>query len=584
MKLSQAFIPTLKETPSDAEVASHRLMLRAGLIRPLVAGVYSYLPLGWRAMRKAAQIVREEIDRIGGQEFSLPTLSPKELWQGTGRYDEFGDLIFKLKDRRNRELCLAPTHEEVITDIARTSIRSFRDMPQLWYQIQLKHRDEFRPRSGVLRGRMFIMKDSYSLDADQEGLDAAYHRHREAYSRIFIRSGLKFFVVQASSGVMGGSESEEFMAPTAAGEDTVIRCSQCDYAANLEVAQSVPKPVQPLGEKGSRKVHTPDQRTIDEVSAFLGCRPENLMKSLLYIIEDKPVMILIRGDHELNENKLMALRGSNFRPAEADEALNITGANLGFLGPVGLKDAEILCDIGLREQTDVITGANEDDYHLVGLTPEKDFQVDSYQDLRHVKEGENCIHCGKPLNIINAIELGHIFKLGTKYSTSLGATFLDSSGEKKPIVMGSYGIGIERIIAAAIEQNHDEDGIIWPLTLAPYEVHILPIDMTNDQVSTVSKALYASFREHGLEVLIDDREESPGKKFKDADLIGFPFRINVGARSLKEGKVELKPRHERTVLQIDHKNALSAVKKMMEERHDVEREKLEKVSEKNIFT
>ena len=584
MKLSQAFIPTLKENPADAEVASHRLMLRAGLIRPLVAGVYSYLPLGWRAMRKAAQIVREEIDRIGGQEFSLPTLSPKELWQGTGRYDEFGELIFKLRDRRNRELCLAPTHEEVITDIARTSIRSFRDMPQLWYQIQLKHRDEFRPRSGVLRGRMFIMKDSYSLDADQEGLDAAYQRHREAYARIFLRSGLKFFVVQASSGVMGGSESEEFMAPTEAGEDSVIRCSQCDYAANLEVARSVPLGVKLSGEEGVQKVHTPDQRTIDEVSAFLGCRPENLMKSLLYIIDGKPVMILIRGDHELNETKLSALRGSDFRPVDGDEALKITKANLGFIGPVGLTGVTILADNALKGQTNIITGANEDDYHLTGLTPEKDFQIEGYEDLRHVKEGENCIQCGEPLKIVNAIELGHIFKLGTKYSTSLGATFLDSNGEKQPIVMGSYGIGIERIVAAAIEQNHDEDGIVWPLNIAPYQIHILPIDVTDEQVSAVSKELYSTFQEHDFEVLIDDRQESPGKKFKDADLIGCPFRINVGARCLKEGTVELKPRSEKSVVRVERSNVLSSVKKMMEEKKEIESRKLQKASEINIFT
>lgn len=584
MRFSQAFIPTVKETPADAEVASHRLMLRAGLIRPLVAGVYSYLPLGWRALRKAAQIIREEIDRIGGQEFSLPTLSPKELWQGTGRYDEFGELIFKLHDRKNRELCLAPTHEEIITDIARTSIRSFRDMPQLWYQIQLKHRDEFRPRSGVLRGRMFLMKDSYSLDVDKDALDIAYQHHREAYTRIFLRCGLKFVVVEASSGVMGGSESEEFMALTEAGEDTVIRCSNCDYAANVEVAESVPIPASPWEGKEPKKIHTPDQRTIVEVSTFLGCRPENLMKSLLYIVNEKPVLVLVRGDHELNETKLETIVGSQFRPADGDEALRITGANLGFIGPIGLKDVTIMADNALRGQTGIITGANEDGYHLSGLTPEDDFQVDRYEDFHHVREGEGCIQCDKPLRIVQAIELGHIFKLGTKYSESLGATFLDSRGQKKPIVMGSYGIGLERIVAAAIEQNCDDDGIMWPLSLAPYQVHILQLDRTQDQVRTVGEELYRKLHQGGLDVLIDDREESPGKKFKDADLIGFPFRITVGARSLREGKVEIKPRREKKAISVQQGDVISTIEKMIEEEKEKTEKNLHVPLEANIFT
>ncbi|MFQ6091883.1 MAG: proline--tRNA ligase [bacterium] len=584
MRFSQAFIPTLKETPAGAEVASHRLMLRAGLMRPLVAGVYSYLPLGWRALRKAAQIVREEMDRIGGQEFSLPTLSPKELWQQTGRLDQFGQLIFTLRDRKNRELCLAPTHEEIIAEIAGASIRSFRDMPQLWYQIQIKHRDEFRPRSGVLRGRAFIMKDSYSLDAEQAGLDGAYQRHREAYARIFLRCGLKFFVVEASSGLMGGSESEEFMAPTEAGEDAVVRCSKCDYAANMEVARSVPHPARPWVQKTPRRVHTPGKRTIAEVSAFLRCQPENLMKSLLYIIDERPVMVLVRGDHELNESKLAAVMGSTFRPAEPEEALTITGANLGFLGPVGLKGVTIIADDALKGQTGIITGANEDDYHLAGLTPERDFELEQYEDLRHVKEGETCLRCGHSLQIVPAIELGHIFKLGTKYSESLGAAFLDTHGQKRPIVMGSYGIGLERIVAAAIEQNHDEDGIIWPLNIAPYQIHVLPVDRTDEEVRAVAEQLYSQLQEHGFEVLIDDRLESPGKKFKDADLIGLPFRITVGARSLKEGKMELKPRQEKTAVRVGQSDLVPTVQKMIEERRKAEELALTEVPNRDIFT
>ena len=584
MRFSQAFIPTLKETPSDAEVVSHRLMLRAGLIRPLVSGVYSYLPLGWRALKKAAQIVREEIDRIGGQEFSLPTLSPKELWQGTGRYDEFGELIFKLRDRKNRELCLAPTHEEIITDITRTSIRSFRDMPQLWYQIQLKHRDEFRPRSGVLRARMFIMKDSYSLDADEAGLDTAYQHHRKAYTRIFLRCGLKFVIVEASSGVMGGSESEEFMSPTDSGEDTVIRCSNCDYAANVEVAQSTPIPSTPWDKKEPETIHTPGQRTITEVSSFLGCQPGNLMKSLLYVVDDKPVMVLIRGDHELNETKLAVIVGANFRPVEAEEALNITGANLGFIGPVGLDRITIIADNALKGVTGIITGANKDDYHIAGLTPETDFKVDRYVDLHHVKEGELCTQCGEPLEILHAIELGHIFKLGTKYSESLGATFLDSKGEKRPIVMGSYGIGIERIVAAAIEQNHDDNGIIWPLNLSPYTVHILQLDRSKEQVRTVGEKLYSLLQQNGIETLIDDREESPGKKFKDADLIGFPFRITVGARCLKAGNVEMKPRWEKGAIPVRQSDVLAMVEKMIDEEKTKIEASLHMASKTNIFT
>lgn len=548
MRLSQAFIPTLKEVPADAEVKSHILMLRAGLIRLHIAGVYSYLPVGWRVMRKVIEIIREEMNRIGAQEFFLPALSRKEIWEKTGRW-ELGDM-FKFKDRKDTDLCLAPTHEEVFTEIASYEIRSYRDLPQTWYQIQTKFRDEPRPRSGVLRGRQFIMKDAYSFDRDKPGLDKSYELEREAYLRIFKRCGLEVFTVKASSGIMGGSESEEFMILSPIGEDKLARCSSCGYIANLEVAYaSAFKPE--TQSKPRKKVSTPTQRTIADVSEFLDIKPNRLMKSLVFISAGKPVMVLIRGDHEANEEKLAGVFGADIRPATPEEVLELTGAQVGFVGPVGLKGVNIVADLALQGQVDLTTGANEDGYHLTGLEAGRDFKVDQYLDLRTVCEGDTCPFCSSPINILAAIELGHIFKLGTKYTEALGATFLDADGQPKPIIMGSYGIGVERIVASVIEQYADDSGLVWPASIAPYHIHILPINTSDKRSMELAEEFYNTLTGQGLETIIDDRNERAGVKFKDADLLGMPVRITIGEKSLSEGKVELRIRKSGETTKID---------------------------------
>lgn len=541
MRFSKAFIPTLKETPTEAEIPSHRLMLRAGLIRMLASGVYSYLPLGWRVLRKIADIIREEMDAIGGQEFSLPALNPIEVWEQTGRAGDFGEDMFRLQDRRGRDMCLAPTHEEIIGLIARNEVRSYRDLPQIWYQIQTKFRDEPRPRSGVLRARQFLMKDSYSLDADWAGLDRSYELHLQAYKRIFTRCGLQFFIVGASSGVMGGTGSQEFMVASPSGEDTVVLCDHCDYAANLEVATSIPERLE-VKESDPVKVYTPGKRAIEEVSQFLKLPPERLMKSLLYMVDGEPVMFLLRGDHEANPSKLASLFGPKVRPASPEEVLVLAKTKVGFVGPIGLEGVHIVADLALKDQGGFTTGANRDDYHIQGLIPGRDFSVHRYEDIRMVKEGEGCPQCGQPLRITAAIEVGHIFKLGTKYSESLGGTFLDAQGEKRPIVMGSYGIGLERVMASAIEQNYDQHGIVWPVSLAPYQVYLLPVNPSHDQTREVAEEVYRELLDAGCEVLIDDRDERAGIKFKDADLIGIPIRVTVGPRGLEEDRVEIRLR------------------------------------------
>jgi len=560
MRFSQAFIPTLREEPSDAEALSHKFMLRAGMIRMHASGVYSYLPLGWRVMRKVEGIIREEMDRIGGQEFLLPALSRRDLWEKTGRWEEYGDNMFRLKDRRGADLALAPTHEEVFTEIASHEIRSYRDLPQIWYQIQTKFRDEARPRSGVLRGRQFLMKDSYSFDADEEGLRRSYALHREAYLRIFKRCGLEVVVVRAHSGIMGGSASEEFMVPSEAGEDRLVLCNKCGYAANMEVAISVPVP----SEGGSRpreKVYTPGMRTIEEVSKFLGRPPSRLMKSLIFIAGDRPVMVLIRGDYEVNEAKLEREVGP-FRPAEPEEVERLTKAPVGFVGPVELDGVEILADETIRDQKDLATGANQEDYHWVGLEPGRDFRVDRYVDVRTVKAGDRCMECGGEIEIIPAIEVGHIFQLGTKYSEAIGATYLDPEGKARPLVMGSYGIGVERIVACAIEQYADESGMAWPVSIAPYEVYLLPVNWSDPRTREVAEELYLELSEN-CEVLLDDRDERAGVKFKDADLLGIPVRVTLG-RGLKEGKVEVRRRKDGETWEVSVEDTAEKVREVLE--------------------
>ncbi|HWP81276.1 MAG TPA: proline--tRNA ligase [Bacteroidota bacterium] len=562
MRLSKAFIPTQKEIPADATIPSHQLMLRAGLMRQLTAGVYAFLPLGYRAMQKAMNIVREEMNAIGGQEFYLPALNPEALWIQTGRRD-VPNFILSIKER---DLVLAPTHEEVIGWLAAMHIQSYKDLPQIWYQIQTKFRNEPRPRSGVLRGRQFIMKDSYSLDSGWEGLDRSYEAHAEAYKRIFQRCGLKFFVVGASSGAMGGTGSQEFMVEAEHGEDSMVLCKSCNYAANVEIAQSNVPPVGRIANgKTIEEIHTPNIRTIDQLAEFLKVDHARLAKSLVYKHNGKPVLILMVGNDQLNESKLAAaLGGGDLQVMEPSELKRLTGADGGSIGPVGLRGFKIIADKRLEGANGLISGANKNDYHLTNIDLNRDARVDGYFDLRTVEEGEPCPNCGTPLKFSNAIELGHIFKLGTKYSEALNATFLDESGKSQPIVMGSYGIGIERIIACAIEQGHDEHGIVWDKSLAPYDVHLIAVSMNNKDVVLHSNQLYRALTEAHVDTLFDDRANvTPGFKFKDADLLGMPLQVIVGEKGLREKKVEIKMRKSGERMMVEAERVIEEVKKLL---------------------
>jgi prolyl-tRNA synthetase len=561
MRLRQAFIPTLKEIPADATIPSHRLMLRAGLMRQLTAGVYSYLPLGYRAMLKAIDIVRKEINAIGGQEFHLPALNPESLWIQSGRRS-VPNFILSI---RERDLVLAPTHEEVIGYIASMHIRSYKDLPQVWYQIQTKFRNEPRPRSGVLRGRQFIMKDSYSLDRTLGDLDKSYNAHSEAYKKIFTRCGLSFFIVGASSGAMGGTGSQEFMIDSEYGEDHTALCSSCGYAANLEVATSaVPKVGRIDGDERIKEIHTPNVKTIDELVAFLNVDHTRLAKSLVYRHNDQPLLILMTGNDQLNESKLLAAIGGEIGPIQPEELLRLTGADGGSIGPVNLKGFRIIADRRLEDANGLISGANRNDYHIVNIDLSRDAEIAGYYDLRTIESGEPCPQCASPLRISNAIELGHIFKLGTKYSDALHITYLDETGHAQPVIMGSYGIGIERIIACYIEQNHDKDGIIWNAALAPYQVHLIAVSMNNAQVADAAERLYNELVEHDVEVLFDDRSDmTPGFKFKDADLLGMPIQVIVGEKNLKNDKVEIKHRRTGERSLINRDRALTEIKKLL---------------------
>ena len=541
MRLSQGFVPTVKEIPADAVIPSHQLMIRAGMVRALGAGVYVFLPLAQRVLAKVTRIVREEMDRIGGQEFLLPALSPVELWEQTGRVKAFGDTLFHLK---NRPLVLAPTHEEVICWLARNHISSYKEMPQIWYQIQTKFRNEPRPRSGVLRGRQFLMKDSYSLDRSWDGLDRAYDLHAEAYRRIFVRCGLRFFVVGASSGAMGGTGSQEFMMESPSGEDVIALSEDGAYAANLEVASSVvPRAVHTPGDAPPEEIHTPGVKTIDALSAFLRVDTSVLAKSVVYWGGDRPVLVLMMGNDLLNESKLMSVLGAEVRPIEGDRLRELTGADGGSIGPVGLKGFTIFADNRLRGGNGLVSGANRNDYHIRNIDLARDCTIDGYHDLRTVQEGEQSPNGGGKLRIVRGIELGHIFKLGTKYSDALGARFLDENGKESPVIMGSYGIGIERIIACHIEQNHDENGIMWDRAISPFDVHLIAVSTRSAAVTDASDRLYGELAAAGVEVLYDDRKEtSPGFKFKDADLLGMPYQVIVGEKNLAAGKIEIKDR------------------------------------------
>lgn len=537
MRWSQMFIPTLREAPADAEVPSHILLLRGGYIRQLAAGIYSYLPLGQRVMNKITQIVREELDRIGAQEFHLPALHPAELWQESGRWEAMGQNMFRFKDRASRDLCLGMTHEEVFTAIARNEIRSYRDLPQIWYQIQTKFRDEPRPKSGLLRVRQFTMKDSYSFDIDWAGLDVSYQKHYDLYCRIYSRCGLKYLVVEADSGMMGGKQSHEFMVLTDAGEDQIAHCT-CGYAANLEKATSRLCPIEDNpGPPEPVLVSTPGQKTIEEVSHFLGAPASQQIKTLVYATAQGLLLALVRGDHQLNETKLQSAIGSEVRPAHPAEIEAALGASAGSLGPVGVSNLRILSDPALQGRRDLTCGANRDDYHLSGVTPGRDYSAE-YFDLRLIQAGEPCIRCDKPLALSKALEVGHIFKLGIKYSESLGANVLTSEGKPAPIVMGSYGIGLERILAAAIEGSHDADGIRWPVSIAPFRCVVSVLNIKDQAIVEAAEEVYEELQRRGLDVLFDDRDERPGVKLKDADLIGIPYRMNFGTKKFKEGNVE----------------------------------------------
>ena len=537
MRWNHLFIPTLREAPADAQVPSHVLLLRGGYIRQLAAGIYSYLPLAQRVLNKIAKIVREELDGMGAQEFYLPALQPAELWQESGRWEAMGQNMFRLKDRATRDLCLGMTHEEVFTAIARDELRSYRQLPQIWYQIQTKFRDEPRPKSGLLRVRQFTMKDSYSFDMDWEGLDISYQKHYEAYCRIYDRCGLRYRVVEADSGMMGGRQSHEFMVVTDAGEDQIVYCS-CGYAANMEKATSRPEATnETKGPERPELVSTPGQKTIEEVARFLQLKPSQQIKTLVYVAAGKPVLSLVRGDHQLNEMKLQSFLGVEVRPARPEEIEEVMGAGAGSLGPVGVTKLRILSDLALRDQMNLTCGANRDDFHLTGVEPGRDY-VAEYADLRLVQAGDPCVQCGNSLAVSKALEVGHIFKLGTKYSESMGAHVLKADGKAVPIVMGSYGIGLERIMAAAVEICHDSDGIAWPFSIAPFHCVISVLNMKDSSLVEAALKSYSLLNSLGIDVLLDDREERPGVKFKDADLIGIPYRINFGSKKFAEGKIE----------------------------------------------
>src|SRR5262245_55804491 len=508
MRFTRSLVPTLREAPADAEATSHQLMLRAGLVRQLGTGIYVCLPLGLRALDKITAILREEMNAIGGQELMMPVLHPAELWRQSGRWEAIGDEMFRLKDRHGRDLCLGMTHEEVVAWLAARAIRSYRDLPQIWYQIQTKERDEARPRSGVLRTREFFMKDAYTLDPDVAALDVSYNAHKGAYRRIFDRCGLEYVVVESDPGMMGGSGSHEFMAPSPAGEDEVALCDGCGYAANVELARSRPKmPPPPTWRR--EEVATPGAKTIADVSATLGIDPAHTIKTLVFVLGTDPILALVRGDHALHERKLARALKAEARPAQPDEVKARLGVSPGSIGPIGAGGAKrILADQSLSEGTYVV-GANRDGYHVTGVAAGKDFECE-FADLQVVLPGEACLTCGKPLRVERVIEVGNIFKLGTKYSVALGAMFLDERGQQQPVVMGSYGIGPARIAAAAVEQRHDQDGIVWPWTIAPFHVHLVPVSTKDTAQTAAADEIYRELRAAGLDVLMDDRDERAG--------------------------------------------------------------------------
>ncbi|QGG48211.1 proline--tRNA ligase [Heliorestis convoluta] len=568
MKMSKLMVPTLRQTPAEAEVISHQLLLRAGYIRRSSAGVYHYLPLAQRVLQKITQIIREEMNAADGQEIVMPVIQPAELWTESGRWHVYGDELFRLQDRHNRDFCLGPTHEEIVTDLVRNDIRSYRDLPLLLYQIANKYRDERRPRFGLLRGREFIMKDLYSFDRDEEGLHRTYESMFQAYSNIFKRCGLTFRPVEADAGAIGGTGgTHEFMVIADSGEGAILFCHQCDYAANVEKAESslltdeesFHEPLDMI------VVDTPNQRTIEEVSKFLSVTPAETIKTMVYRADEELIVVVIRGDRQLNEVKLANVtRALDLSLATEEECRTISNGGKGFLGPQGLQNIKIYADREVMKMSRAVAGANEENKHVKNICPGRDFQVTFVDDLRMVEEGEPCPKCGAPLEAARGIEVGQVFKLGTKYTKALGCTFIDEKGQEKPMVMGCYGIGVSRTMAATVEQNHDEAGIIWPMSVAPYQVIVVPVSYKDEKQRAIAENLYQGMQQQGLEVILDDRDERPGVKFKDADLIGIPIRVVVGNKAIKEGIVEIKVRKSGEQYNIAIEEALQKVATLIE--------------------
>jgi prolyl-tRNA synthetase len=568
MKWTDYYIPTLKEVPADAEVISHILMLRAGMIRKTAAGIFTYLPLGLRTIRKFEDIVREEMNGAGAMEVFLPAVQPSELWLESGRWTQYGKELLRMKDRHERDFCFGPTHEEIITDLVRHELTSYKNFPKNFYQIQTKFRDEIRPRFGLMRCREFGMKDAYSFDISEEGLDLSYRKMRDAYSRIFSRCGLKFQVVEADSGTIGGKECHEYMVLASSGEDAVISCPACGYAANMEKAEVAPPEESPARTeppaKEIEKVSTPDMKSIEQVTAFLSMPSTKLVKTLLLLADGKPVAVLVRGDHELSEAKLKSvLQADVLEMADEQLIAKLTGGPMGFSGPVGLKGIRKIADFAVKTIEDFVTGANEKDMHYLHVHTPRDFEIDELADVRRAVPGDRCPKCKEAMQVFRGIEVGHIFKLGTKYSKAMKAFFTDEKGQEHPIIMGCYGIGIGRTVAAAIEQNHDENGIIWPQSLSPFEVLLCAVNTEDPGILKTAAELYRELRSAGIDVLFDDRIERPGIKFKDADLIGITYRLTIGARSMKENSVEIYERRTRKTEKIPRPDVAGRMKEIL---------------------
>jgi prolyl-tRNA synthetase len=564
MRVSRIFIPTLREIPSEAETVSHQLMLRAGLVRKLASGIYSLLPMGFRTFKKIEKIIREEMNKTGAQELLMSAVLPAEFYQASGRWQAFGSEMFRFKDRNGRDFCLGPTHEEIFTETVK-EIRSYKSLPLTLYQIQTKYRDERRPRFGVMRAREFVMKDAYSFDRDNDGLDESYKKMHNAYCKTFDRCGLDYIVVDADTGAMGGSGSQEFMVISEIGEAEIAYCDNCGFAANVEKAECIAEnsdEKSPI-EECCCLVETPDVKTIDDLTEFFGCSSKKFAKTLIYKADNKIIAAMVRGDREVNETKLQNYLGCiNLELADPETVMKVTNAEVGFAGPVGLINIDIIVDLEVACMSNFIVGANNTGYHIKNVNIEKDFKPSGIMDIRNIIQGDKCSKCNGTIKIAHGIEVGHIFKLGTKYSNALNCIYLDENGKEKPMVMGCYGIGINRTMAAIIEQNHDKDGIIWPVSVAPYHVIVIPVNYAQEDQMKASEKIYNELKAAGIEAILDDRKERPGVKFKDADLIGIPIRITVG-RKIGENIVEFKMRDSSDVMELDVKEAIDLVKKVI---------------------